>query len=82
MFDLTIARLSGVPSRDEHYFIRPRSTAIIRLAEVEVQCELPLVCGGHHKLAFTANAPYFASVSTVDYSRGDALFFVASPQEP
>lgn len=80
--DLRLERVSGTPFRDEHYVIAPRSTAVIRLAQVEVQCELPMVCGGTHRLEMMADAPYFASASTVDYSRGDALFFAASAQEP
>lgn len=82
--DLRITTLSPLfPFRDERHRIKPRSTAAIRLAPVPAaECELPLVCGGVHRLTLTADAPYYASASVVDYGEGDAQFFPATAQEP
>lgn len=78
--DLRVTTWSpNFPFRDERHVVPPRTTVVIRLAGVEdPACQLPLVCGAHHKLTFTADGPYYASASSVDHPRGDALFFSAS----
>jgi hypothetical protein len=82
-FDLRVTSLSpSFPFRDQRHFIQPRTTAVIRLASVEDPiCEVPVICGVEHKLTFTANAPYLASASSIDYDKGDAVFFTGSPTE-
>lgn len=77
-FRLRVTRRSPLaPERDEEHVVAPRTTAIIAPARIDdASCEIPLLCGHVYRLLFTADGPYYASASSVDYL-GDAQF--ASP---